>query len=89
MLVFDFIELIEDMVFVWLAFVYYDWLKNLEQEIGGDIYIDIVFGDLFMGRIIKKVVEGELDYIVVDDNIVEINSVYYFILDVFMLISFL
>lgn len=87
-LVSDPIELIEDTVSVRLASAYHDRLKNLEQEIGGDIYIDTVSGDLSTGRIIKKVVEGELDYTVADDNIAEINSAYYPILDVSTPISF-
>jgi len=87
-LISDPIELIEDTVSVRLASSYYDRLKNLEQEIGGDIHIDTVSGDLSTGRIIKKVVEGDLEYTVADDNIAEINSAYYPILDVSTPISF-
>ncbi len=87
-LVGDPIELIEDTVSVRLASSYYDRLKNLEQEIGGNIYIDTLPGALSTGRIIKKVVNGELEYTVADDNIAEINSAYFPILDVSTPISF-
>lgn len=87
-LISDPIELIEDTVSVRLASSYFDRLQNLEQEIGGNIYIDTVAGNLSTGRIIKKVVNGTLDYTVADDNIAEINSAYYPILDVSTPISF-
>jgi membrane-bound lytic murein transglycosylase F len=87
-LVSDPIELIEDTVSVRLSSSYFDRLQNLEQEIGGNIYIDTVSGDLSTGRIIKKVVTGDLEYTVADDNIAEINSAYYPILDVSTPISF-
>ena len=87
-LVGDPIELIEDTVSVRLTSAYYDRLQNLEQEIGGDIYIDTLPGELSTGRIIKKVVKGELEYTVADDNIAEINSGYFPILDVSTPISF-
>lgn len=87
-LVSDPIELIGDTVSVRLTSSYYDRLQNLEQEIGGDIHIDTVPGDLSTGRIIKKVVNQEIDYTVADDNIAEINSAYYPSLNVETAISF-
>lgn len=87
-LIADPIELIEDTVSVRLSSSYFDRLQNLEQEIGGNIHIDTVSGDLSTGRIIKKVVQGDLEYTVADDNIAEINSAYYPILDVSTPISF-
>jgi len=87
-LVSDPIELIGDTVAVRLASSYYDRLQNLEDEIGGDIHIDTLSGKLSTGRIIKKVVNGEIEYTVADDNIAEINSAYYPSLDVETPISF-
>ncbi|HKK78400.1 MAG TPA: transporter substrate-binding domain-containing protein, partial [Phaeodactylibacter sp.] len=84
----DPIELIGDTVAVRLSSAYYDRLQNLEQEIGGDIYIDTLPGKLSTGRIIKKVVNQEIEYTVADDNIAEINSAYYPSLHVETPISF-
>jgi len=87
-LVSDPIELIGDTVAVRLASSYYERLQNLEQEIGGDIVVDTLPGKLSTGRIIKKVVQEEIEYTVADDNIAEINSAYYPSLDVETPISF-
>ncbi len=87
-LVSDPIELIGDTVAVRLASSYYERLQNLEQEIGGDIVVDTRPGKLSTGRIIKKVVQEEIEYTVADDNIAEINSAYYPSLDVETPISF-
>jgi membrane-bound lytic murein transglycosylase F len=84
----DPIELIGDTVAVRLSSAYYGRLQNLEQEIGGDIYIDTLPGKLSTGRIIKKVVKQEIEYTVADDNIAEINSAYYPSLHVETPISF-
>lgn len=87
-LISDPIELIGDTVSVRLASSYYDRLQNLEQEVGGDIYIDTVAGYLSTGRIIKKVVNQEIEYTIADDNIAEINSAYYPSLNVETPVSF-
>jgi membrane-bound lytic murein transglycosylase F len=87
-LVSDPIELIGDTVSVRLTSSYYDRLQNLEQEIGGDIHIDTVPGNLSTGRIIKKVVNQEIEYTIADDNIAEINSAYYPCLSVETPVSF-
>ncbi len=73
----DPIELIKDTVSVRVASSYYERLQNLEEEVGGDIYIDTIPGTYSTGRIIKQVVEGAIDYTVADENIAEINSAYY------------
>jgi len=73
----DPIELIGDTVSVRVASSYYERLQNLEEEVGGDIYIDTIPGTFSTGRIIKQVVEGNIDYTVADENIAKINSAYY------------
>ncbi len=87
-LVQDPIELIGDTVSVRLASAYYERLQNLEQEVGGDIHVNTLPGELSTGRIIKQVVNQELEYTVADENIAEINSAYYPSLNVETPISF-
>lgn len=87
-LVDDAIELIGDSVSVRAGSSYAQRLENLSEEIGGDIHIDTVSGQLSTDRIIKKVVEGEIEYTVADDNIAKINASYYPSLNVEVPVSF-
>ena len=82
------IELIGKKVHVRRASSYYSRLKNLSEEIGGDIKIVEVPGNVTTEKIIKKVAEGEIDYTVADENIALINQAYYPILDVDTPVSF-
>jgi len=61
---------------------YYTRLINLSQEIGEEIIIDTVHGDLTTDEIIGKVANGELNYTVADDNIAAINKAYHPIIDI-------
>jgi len=67
---------------------YYSRLLNLQQEIGGKINIDTIPGSYSTQKVIKMVVDGEIDYTVSDNNIAELNSSHYPILNVETPISF-
>jgi len=75
-------ELVGKKVHVRKGSSYYSRLKNLSSEIGGDIKIIEVPGNVATGRIIKDVAKGKFDYTVADENIALINQAYYPILDV-------
>ena len=61
---------------------YYQRLQNLSEEIGGDIHIAPVPGNVTTDEIIRKVALGEYDYTVADQNLAFINKTYYPELDV-------
>ncbi|MEZ4764735.1 MAG: transporter substrate-binding domain-containing protein [Calditrichia bacterium] len=71
------IDLIGKTVHVRKGSSYYERLQNLEQEIGGDIDIVEVPGDVTTEELIRRVADGEIDYTVADENIAWINSAYY------------
>ncbi len=87
-LVHDAIELIGDTVSVRKNTSYYQRLVNLSGEIGGEIVIDTLSGNLSTDEIIKMVVDGKIKYTVADNNIASINSSYYHILDIDVPVSF-
>jgi membrane-bound lytic murein transglycosylase F len=87
-LVHDAIELIGDTVSVRENSSYFRRLQNLSREIGGEIHIDTLPGNLSTDRIIKMVVDGDIKYTVADNNIANINASYYHILDIDVPISF-
>lgn len=84
----DPIQLIGDTVSVKINSSYAARIKNLNKELGGEIYIDTIPGTFTTEEIIKKVADGEIKYTVVDQNIGYINASYYPILDVSTKISF-
>ncbi len=57
-------------------------LKNLSEEIGGDINIVEAGEDLSTEDLIEMVADGEIDYTVSDENIALLNQSYYSNLDV-------
>jgi membrane-bound lytic murein transglycosylase F len=63
-------------------------LKNLSDEIGGDISIVAVEGDIETEELIRKVAKAEIDYTVADENIALINQSYYPDIDVKTPLSF-
>ena len=87
-LVRDPLELIGKTVHVRKNSSYYQRLLNLMQEIGGQINIDTIPGNVATDEIIRMVVEGEIDYTVADNNIAAVNATYFPILDVKTDISF-
>lgn len=84
----DAIELIGDTVSVRKNSSYLERLENLSDEIGGEIHIDTLPGDLSTDRIIKMVVDGDIKYTIADNNIANINASYYHNLDIDVPISF-
>jgi membrane-bound lytic murein transglycosylase F len=84
----DPIELIGETISVRRNSAYYSRLVNLKKEIGGGFYIDTISGEVSTQKAIKMVVDGEIKYTVSDNNIAELNSAHYPILDVKTPISF-
>ena len=84
----DPIEMIGKTVHVRKNSSYYERLENLEDEIGGQIDIELVSGNKTTEDIIKMVVDGEIDYTISDYNIAAINQTYNPILDIDTEISF-
>src|SRR6056297_2271745 len=84
----DPIELLGKKVYVRKNSSYYKRLQNLEEEMGGDIDIVEMPGDLTTEDLIKKVAEGEIPYTVADYNIAAINKTYYRDLDIDVRLSF-
>ena len=63
------IDLIDKKVHVWGGSSYYSRLVHLSDEIGGDIDIVEVPGNLSTEDLIAQVARGEIDYTVADENI--------------------
>lgn len=63
-------------------------LKNLEEEIGGEIRIVQNQSGLDTEALIKKVADGEIDYTVADEDVALVNGTYYPLIDVSTPISF-
>ncbi|KPK29053.1 MAG: lytic transglycosylase [Desulfobacterales bacterium SG8_35_2] len=82
------IDLIGKKVHVRKGSSYYTRLLNLSDEIGGDIEIVEVPGNVTTEHLIKRVAEGEIKFTVSDENIALINQAYYPILDVKTAVSF-
>jgi len=84
----DPIDLIGKKVYVRKNSSYYKRLQNLEEEMGGDIEIVEMPGDLTTEDLIKKVAKGEIPYTVADYNIAAINKTYNPDLDISVSLSF-
>lgn len=82
------LELIGDTVSVRKNTSYYERLKNLSTEMGGEIIIDTVKGNLSTAEIIQMVVDDKIKYTIADKNLASINASYYPILDVEVPVSF-
>ncbi|MFY0651418.1 MAG: transporter substrate-binding domain-containing protein [Cyclobacteriaceae bacterium] len=76
------IELIGKEIHVRSSSAYTSRLRNLSDEIGGDIIIIEEAEDIETEKIIQKVAEREIDYTVVDENIALVNARYYPNLDI-------
>lgn len=61
---------------------YNDRLLNLQDELGGEINIQYLPGNLSTDEIMKKVATGEIDFTVADHNLASINATYYQNLDI-------
>jgi len=71
------LELEGKTVYVRAGSSYLARMKNLSEEIGGDINIVEAPKDLTTEDLIRMVAEGEIDYTVSDENIAELNQAYY------------
>jgi membrane-bound lytic murein transglycosylase F len=87
-LVSDPIELIGDTVSVRKNSSYIERVDNLEEEIGGRIFIDTIPGNVPTEEIIQAVVKGDIEYTFADQNLADINASYFPILDVSTPVSF-
>lgn len=67
---------------------YYSRLVSLSDEIGGDININTVKGDVETEELVKMVAYSEIDYTISDEHIAQLNATYYANLDVATPISF-
>ncbi len=84
----DPLDLIGKTVYVRRDSAYYSRLKNLMDEIGGDINIRTVAGTVETEELIQMVANGKIDYTVADYNIAAINATYYENIDIDTGISF-
>jgi membrane-bound lytic murein transglycosylase F len=82
------IDLIGKKIHVRKGSSYYSRLVNLSDEIGGDIDIVEVPGDVSTEELIRQVAEGEIEYTVCDENLAMINQIYYSNIDIRTAISF-
>lgn len=82
------LELIGDTVSVRKNTSYYERLNNLSKEMGGEIIIDTLKGNLSTAEIIKMVVDDEIKYTIADKNLASINASYFPILDTDVPVSF-
>lgn len=76
-LVSDPLDLIGKTVHVRRNSSYYQRLQNLSDEIGGEIRIDTVSGEIATSDLIRMVAQGDIDYTVADQNLAAINEGYY------------
>lgn len=82
------VKLDGDTVWVRRNSAYYERMKNLEQEIGGEIHIRQAEPNVETEDLIRKVAEGKIEYTVADENIARINQTYYNNIDVRTELSF-
>lgn len=61
---------------------YFDRLTNLSEEIGGDIHVELVSGEMTTDELIEKVAFGDIEYTVADKNIALINHTYFDQIDI-------
>ena len=82
------IELMNDTVWVRENSSYAERLKNLQDEMGSEIPVEYIDGNITTDEIIKMVVDGEIERTVADYNIAAINKTFYPVLDIDTRISF-
>lgn len=80
-------ELIGKKVHVRKGSSYYHRLQHLSDEIGGDIDIVEVPGNVSTESLIAQVANGEIDYTVADENVAQVNAAYHQNLDIRIPIS--
>ncbi|MFB6306196.1 MAG: transglycosylase SLT domain-containing protein, partial [Flavobacteriales bacterium] len=67
---------------------YFERLNNLEEELGGEIDIQTIPGNITTGQLIKRVAKGEIKYTIADKNIALVNKTYYPEIDIETPVSF-
>lgn len=82
------IDLLGDTISVREQSSYNERIRNLSEELGGVIHVDILPGEMTTDVIIEKVAEGEIKYTIADQNIANVVSTYNPILDVKVPVSF-
>jgi membrane-bound lytic murein transglycosylase F len=82
------LQLIGDTVSVRKNTSYFERLTNLSKEMGGEIVIDTLKGNLSTAEIIKMVVDNKIKYTIADKNLASINASYFPILDTNVPVSF-
>jgi len=82
------LELMDDTVWVRENTSFAERIKNLQDEIGADIPIEHIEGNVTNDEIIRMVVDGEIERTVADYNVAAINKTYYPILHIDTRISF-
>jgi membrane-bound lytic murein transglycosylase F len=75
-------ELIGDTIVVRSGSSYTPRLKNLSDEIGGDIIIKEADPEMTTEDLIEMVANGEIDYTISDDNIANLNAAFFNNIDV-------
>ena len=70
-------ELIGKEVYVQKGSSFYKRLQNLSDDIGGDVLIKEVAGNVTVEELIKRVSEGEIDYTIADEHVAKINKAYF------------
>lgn len=73
----DIIDLINDTVSVRQNSSYYLRLKELSNELGDSIYIDVLPGETSDEQIIKMVSEGKIKYSIIDNHKASIHKSYF------------
>ena len=87
-LVEDVVDLIGDTVSVRESSAYMARLKNLSDEIGGNIIVNTLKGTESTEMALEKVLKGEIKYTIADDNIAKVYATYYPELDINVPVSF-
>ncbi len=87
-LVRDPLKLIGKSVTVRRGSSYEERLRNLIEEIGGGIRIDLVKSDMENEQLIRLVSDGLIDYTIAHENVASLNSAYYNNIDVKTAVSF-
>lgn len=82
------VELIGDTISVKRNSSYAQRIMNLSEEVGGEIHIDTIPGNMTTDEIFKQIANGEIKYSIVDQNVASIYSSDYPILDISTKMSF-
>ncbi|MEM7181659.1 MAG: transporter substrate-binding domain-containing protein [Spirochaetota bacterium] len=82
------VELIGKKVYVRKKSAYYSRLNHLQNEIGGEVNVSIVPGNVITEDLIKSVNEGKISYTIADELTALTNQSYYKNLDVSVAVSF-